>query len=98
MICGADFGLDQPNQAGLCWHGISKSLWSRRMGKVRLEAFSDGVIAIAILITIMVLELKVPHGASFDELLSVLPVLASYVLSFIYVGYIGISSSLRITH
>ncbi len=54
------------------------------MGKGRLEAFSDGVIAI--IITIMVLELKVPHGASFDALLPLLPVLGSYVLSFIYVG------------
>ncbi|MFZ6656634.1 TMEM175 family protein [Undibacterium sp. TJN19] len=54
------------------------------MGKTRLEAFSDGVIAI--LITIMVLEMKVPHGASLDTLLPVLPVFLSYVLSFIYVG------------
>jgi uncharacterized membrane protein len=54
------------------------------MGKGRLEAFSDGVIAI--IITIMVLELKVPHGATFNELLPLLPVLGSYVLSFIYVG------------
>ena len=54
------------------------------MGKSRLEAFSDGVIAI--IITIMVLELRVPHGASFDDLRPLLPVLLSYVLSFIYVG------------
>lgn len=54
------------------------------MGKNRLEAFSDGVIAI--IITIMVLELKVPHGATFDDLLPLLPVFGSYVLSFIYVG------------
>ncbi|MDL2357425.1 MAG: TMEM175 family protein [Pseudomonadota bacterium] len=54
------------------------------MGKGRLEAFSDGVIAI--IITIMVLELKVPHGAGFDVLLPLAPVLGSYVLSFIYVG------------
>jgi hypothetical protein len=80
MICGADFGLDQPNQAGLCWHGISKSLWSRRMGKVRLEAFSDGAIAI------MVLELKVPHGSDLNALLPLWPVFLSYVLSFIYIG------------
>jgi uncharacterized membrane protein len=50
----------------------------------RLEAFSDGVIAI--IITIMVLELKVPHGASLADLRSVWPVLLSYVLSFVYVG------------
>ncbi len=54
------------------------------MGKGRLEAFSDGVIAI--IITIMVLELKVPHGDTFDALLPLAPVLISYVLSFIYVG------------
>jgi uncharacterized membrane protein len=54
------------------------------LGKNRLEAFRDGVIAI--LITIMVLELKVPHSATFDALPPVLPVLGSYVLSFIYVG------------
>jgi uncharacterized membrane protein len=54
------------------------------MGKGRLEAFSDGVIAI--IITIMVLELKVPHGAGFDVLFPLLAILGSYVLSFIYVG------------
>jgi uncharacterized membrane protein len=54
------------------------------MGKTRLEAFSDGVIAI--IITIMVLELKVPHGASIDALVPLWPVLMSYVLSFAYVG------------
>ena len=54
------------------------------MGKTRLEAFSDGVIAI--LITIMVLEMKVPHGAELKNLLPVLPVFLSYVLSFIYLG------------
>ena len=54
------------------------------MGKSRLEAFSDGVIAV--IITIMVLELKVPHGESFQALLPVLPTVLVYVLSFIYVG------------
>jgi TMEM175 potassium channel family protein len=54
------------------------------MTKGRLEAFSDGVIAI--LITIMVLELKVPHGADFAALRPLLPVFLSYVLSFIYLG------------
>ena len=54
------------------------------MGKSRLEAFSDGVIAIVI--TIMVLELKVPHEATFAALVPLLPVLLSYVLSFVYVG------------
>ena len=54
------------------------------MGKDRLEAFSDGVIAI--IITIMVLELKVPHSADIDALQPLLPVFFSYVLSFVYVG------------
>lgn len=54
------------------------------MGKTRLEAFSDGVIAI--IITIMVLELKVPHAADFAALQPLIPVFLSYVLSFIYVG------------
>jgi uncharacterized membrane protein len=54
------------------------------LGKSRLEAFSDGVIAI--IITIMVLELKVPHGESLDALVSLIPVFLSYVLSFVYVG------------
>lgn len=54
------------------------------MGKTRLEAFSDGVIAI--LITIMVLELKVPHGTTLDALKPLLPVILSYVLSFVYLG------------
>ncbi|MEI7037646.1 TMEM175 family protein [Fulvimonas yonginensis] len=54
------------------------------MGKGRLEAFSDGVIAI--IITIMVLELKVPHEATPAALLPLVPVLLSYVLSFVYVG------------
>jgi len=54
------------------------------MGKDRLAAFSDGVIAI--IITIMVLELKVPHGAGWVALMPVLPHFVSYVLSFIYVA------------
>ncbi len=54
------------------------------MEKNRLEAFSDGVIAI--IITIMVLELKVPHTTELSALKELLPVFLSYVLSFIYVG------------
>jgi uncharacterized membrane protein len=54
------------------------------MGKTRLEAFSDGVIAI--IITIMVLELKVPHGSDWQSLQDLLPVFLSYVLSFVYLG------------
>jgi uncharacterized membrane protein len=52
--------------------------------KNRLEAFSDGVLAIVI--TIMVLELKVPHGSDFNAIQPLLPVFLTYVLSFIYVG------------
>jgi uncharacterized membrane protein len=54
------------------------------MGKSRFEAFSDGVIAI--LITIMVLEMKVPHGHDLAALSGVVPVFLSYVLSFVYLG------------
>ncbi|MDY0745627.1 TMEM175 family protein [Paucibacter sp. R3-3] len=54
------------------------------MGEGRLEAFSDGVIAI--IITIMVLEMKVPHGDSIEALAPLIPVFLSYVLSFVYVG------------
>src|SRR5215213_4449117 len=54
------------------------------MSKGRLEAFSDGVIAI--LITIMVLELKVPHGADLAALRPLLPVFLTYVLSFVYLA------------
>ncbi|WP_374511316.1 TMEM175 family protein [Niveibacterium sp.] len=54
------------------------------MGKNRLEAFSDGVLAI--ILTIMVLELKVPHGERLDALQPLLPAFLSYVLSFIYIG------------
>jgi uncharacterized membrane protein len=52
--------------------------------KVRLAAFSDGVIAI--IITIMVLELKVPHGAGWRDLAGVLPVFLTYILSFVYIA------------
>jgi len=54
------------------------------MNKTRLEAFSDAVIAI--IMTIMVLELKVPHGADFEALKPLLPVFLAYVLSFVYLG------------
>lgn len=54
------------------------------MTKGRLEAFTDGVLAI--IITIMVLELKVPHGGGFEDLKPLLPVFGSYVLSFIYLA------------
>src|SRR6266487_5220063 len=54
------------------------------MGKGRLEAFSDGVLAI--IITIMVLELKIPHGGSLSDLRSVLPIFLSYILSFVNIA------------
>ena len=54
------------------------------MSKGRLEGFSDGVIAI--IITIMVLEMKVPHGNRLEDLAPVVPTFLSYVLSFVYVG------------
>ena len=54
------------------------------MNKTRLEAFSDGVLAI--IITIMVLELKIPHGADLAAIRPLLPIFLSYVLSFIYLG------------
>ena len=54
------------------------------MSKGRLEAFSDGVIAI--IITIMVLEMKVPHGADAAALRPIIPVFVSYVLSYVFIG------------
>jgi uncharacterized membrane protein len=54
------------------------------MSKSRLEAFSDAVLAI--ILTIMVLEMKVPHGAELTALRPLIPVFLSYVLSFIYLG------------
>jgi len=54
------------------------------MGKERLTAFTDGVVAI--IITIMVLELKVPHGVELRDLIPMAPVFFSYLLSFVYVG------------
>ena len=54
------------------------------MEKNRLEAFSDGVLAI--IITIMVLELKAPHGADWQNLKPLIPIFISYVISFLYVG------------
>jgi uncharacterized membrane protein len=54
------------------------------MHKGRMEAFSDGVLAI--IITIMVLEIKVPHGVEFTDLIPLIPIFLSYILSFIYLG------------
>ena len=64
--------------------GILFTYRNNHMGKGRLEAFSDGVIAI--IITIMVLELKVPHGTDIAALTPLLPVFGSYMLSFIFIG------------
>jgi uncharacterized membrane protein len=55
-----------------------------KIGKNRMEAFSDGVLAI--ILTVMVLELKVPHGDTFEILKTVWPAFLSYVLSFVYIG------------
>jgi uncharacterized membrane protein len=63
---------------------VASASGEARMTKGRLEAFSDGVIAI--LITIMVLELKVPHGADWESLRPLRAVFASYVMSFVYLG------------
>ena len=65
-------------------HAQPASPAGAKMRTGRLEAFSDGVIAI--IITIMVLEMKVPHGDTVNDLLTVLPIFLSYVLSFVYVG------------
>ncbi len=63
---------------------VSLSAVESRLGKGRLEAFSDGVLAIVI--TIMVLELRVPHGEGIEALQPLIPVFLSYVLSFVYLG------------
>ena len=57
---------------------------NKGISKARLEAFSDGVLAVTI--TIMVLELKAPHGSSFEHLCSMAPIFLSYVISFFYIG------------
>ena len=54
------------------------------MNKGRMEAFSDGVLAI--IITIMILEIKVPHGKDFKDLIPLIPIFLSYILSFLYIG------------
>src|SRR5579862_9132094 len=58
--------------------------WRAPMNKARLEAFSDGVLAV--IITIMVLDLRIPHGQNLAALKPLLPVFFCYVVSFIYVG------------
>jgi uncharacterized membrane protein len=71
-----------PSNFRRCSKGGSGSSYC--MEKNRLEAFSDGVLAI--IITIMVLEMKVPEGAEISALKPILPIFLSYVLSFVYVG------------
>jgi uncharacterized membrane protein len=71
----------RPNAAAITWN-ISAIV--PRMSRGRLEAFSDGVIAI--IITIMVLEMRAPHGAELADLRPLIPVFLSYVLSFLYVA------------
>ena len=80
------FFFDRPSAASAPpVSGISpSSIPEASVSKGRLEAFSDGVLAI--IITIMVLELKVPHGPTWQALRPLLPVFLSYVLSFVYVG------------
>src|SRR3984885_13749138 len=65
---------------GLGWAGGGGLRYRGRMNKGRLEAFSDGVLAI--IITIMVLEMKVPHGADLQSLHPLLPVFLTYAMSF----------------
>lgn len=77
VCCGIHLGCSQKFK-------IISRLPCNFMGKGRLEAFSDGVLAI--IITIMVLELKVPHGDDLVSLKPLLPIILSYILSFIYVG------------
>jgi TMEM175 potassium channel family protein len=76
--------LSQPLQQDFEAPGIRLQRLVTAMGKDRLAAFSDGVIAI--IITIMVLELKVPHGSSWEVLAGVAPNFLSYVLSFVYLA------------
>ena len=68
----------------LTLNGLEHQLKFYRMKKGRMEAFSDGVLAI--IITIMVLEMKVPHGVNLASLKPLIPVIVSYVISFIYLG------------
>jgi uncharacterized membrane protein len=82
MFGGA--ALPCPNRGWFFWRPMKLGFTRHAMGKGRLEAFSDGVLAI--IITIMVLELKVPHGDDLAALYPMCPIFLSYVLSFVYVG------------
>jgi uncharacterized membrane protein len=75
--------------SGCCFDALipikeAQTRWANIMGKSRLEAFTDGVVAI--IITIMVLELHVPHEPTWGALRPLLPVFLSYALSFVYIG------------
>jgi uncharacterized membrane protein len=72
-------GIDAFKHSSLNFH--AREIW---MNKGRMEAFSDGVLAV--IITIMVLEIKPPHGTDLNDLRPLLPVFLSYVMSFVYVG------------
>jgi uncharacterized membrane protein len=92
-LCGNEFASPRDNARSVAPGSPGRRRSSRRndgratgagMGKSRIEAFSDGVLAV--IITIMVLELKVPHGDTLEALAGQWPVFSSYVLSFVFVG------------
>src|SRR6266481_3937673 len=64
--------------------GNTSFTWTSKMSKTRMEAFSDGVVAI--IITVMVLEMKAPRGPDLAALRPLIPVVLSYVLSFVFLG------------
>jgi uncharacterized membrane protein len=78
------FGRDGPEDAAEMCKTDGSAVKEGRMSKGRLEAFSDGVLAV--IITIMVLEMKSPRGSTVAALRPVLPVFLSYLLSFVYIG------------
>src|SRR5262249_29289545 len=79
-------GITNPESSDLSLGGLKilKNMREGGMGKSRLEAVSDGVIAI--IITIIVLELKIPHGENIQALSPLIPVFLGYALSFVYLG------------
>jgi uncharacterized membrane protein len=86
-LLAVDCGLstvDKPHSVTSSLHHSTNIFYFYPMNKNRLEAFSDGVIAI--IITIMVLEMKVPHGGNFSDLVPMFPVFISYIFSFVFIG------------
>jgi uncharacterized membrane protein len=77
-------GMLQCKIAQIGSFGHCRLMWRHALGKGRIEAFSDGVIAV--IITIMVLEMKAPHGTSLEALWPLLPVFSCYALAFVVVG------------